>query len=119
MAIHNDVGKKGETIAQKFLTEIGYHILSTNARMQKSEVDIIARHEDKLIFIEVKTRKNLDYRVQDLISSAKQISLIRAAELYKEANNYEGEILFELICVILDSASEHRIEHYKDILYEL
>lgn len=119
MAIHNELGKTGENIAHQYLLEKGYDIVSKNILLKKSEVDLIARFNGKLIFVEVKTRKSLDYSVQELISPSKQNALLRAAEYYKELHHLEEEIFFDLVCVILKNQNAYEIEHYQDMGYEL
>ena len=47
MATHNDLGKKGELLAQEYLLQKGYKILDVNWRFQKAEIDVIAQ---KMIF---------------------------------------------------------------------
>ena len=58
MADHNELGKEGEEMAQKWLTEKEYTILQKNWRYGKHEIDIIATRGKFLHFIEVKTRKD-------------------------------------------------------------
>lgn len=55
------VGKQGEEIAQKFLSENGYAIIEKNYRFGHGEIDIIAEKDDMLIFVEVKTKKFGDF----------------------------------------------------------
>ncbi len=53
------IGKYGEDLACKFLSENGYIILERNVHFSKfCEIDIIAKFKDELVFVEVKTRKN-------------------------------------------------------------
>lgn len=55
-------GVKGESRAYRYLTENGYKIIETNAKLLGIEVDIIAEDKDgTIVFIEVKTRNNLNY----------------------------------------------------------
>jgi len=56
-----DTGILGEKIARDFLKKRGYHILETNYRCPRGEIDIIARHKDYLVFIEVRTKRSLDF----------------------------------------------------------
>ncbi|MBE7092310.1 MAG: YraN family protein [Clostridiales bacterium] len=50
-------GFLGESIAQKYLKKQGYKIVETNYHASKfAEIDIIAKHKDYLVFIEVKMR---------------------------------------------------------------
>ena len=61
MAQHNDIGKLGEELAQQHLVKQGFAILERNYRKGRYEVDIIAYKEGLMVFVEVKTRSNLDY----------------------------------------------------------
>lgn len=56
-----NLGEKGELFAEKYLKKEGYFIVERNFRCRFGEIDIIARKSGKLIFCEVKTRKNLNY----------------------------------------------------------
>ena len=42
MAEHNDLGKKGEELARKFLSNKGFKIVDTNWTFGKDEIDIVA-----------------------------------------------------------------------------
>ena len=59
MAEHNEVGKQGEVIAVKYLAKKGYNIITQNWRFQKAEIDIIAKYENQIVIVEVKTEEKL------------------------------------------------------------
>lgn len=55
-------GKLGEDIAVRYIEKLGYKILERNLHFSKNcEIDIIAQDKDTTVFIEVKTRKTLNY----------------------------------------------------------
>ncbi|HRN47849.1 MAG TPA: YraN family protein, partial [Niabella sp.] len=56
MATHNDLGKTGEELAVQYFITRGYEILNQNWRFSHYEIDLIAKKNNKLHFIEVKTR---------------------------------------------------------------
>ena len=60
MATKNkETGAKGELLAQEYLKKQGYEIVETNKRFSTlCEIDIIAKHKDTLVFVEVKTRSS-------------------------------------------------------------
>jgi putative endonuclease len=58
MALHNELGKLGEELAAKWLTEKGYTILHKNWKWGQNEIDVIATRGKFLYFIEVKTRNH-------------------------------------------------------------
>ena len=55
MAIHNEVGKKGEEIGKNFLQSNGFEILMTNAFFGKKEIDIISEKDNIVRLVEIKT----------------------------------------------------------------
>ena len=58
MAAHNELGKWGEELAAKYLEDQGYEILDRDWKSGHHDLDIIARSEEALAIIEVKTRRN-------------------------------------------------------------
>ena len=52
----NWLGAYGEQRACDYLVRSGYQILDRNARTRAGELDIVARKDGTLIFVEVKTR---------------------------------------------------------------
>ena len=50
------LGQEGEDLAIELLKRRGYRILERNVRLQRGEIDIVAREGDTLCFVEVKTR---------------------------------------------------------------
>ena len=51
-------GKKSELIATTHLKKHGYKILEQNYRTKLGEIDIIAKDQDTLVFVEVKARSS-------------------------------------------------------------
>lgn len=45
MAVHNDLGRKGEELAKSYLEKNGYEILDENWVSGKAEVDLIVYKE--------------------------------------------------------------------------
>ncbi len=76
-------GRRGEDIAARWLREHGYRILERNYRRRFGEVDIIARHRDALVFIEVKSRGSSRFGTPlDSITPEKQRRLVMVAQDY-------------------------------------
>lgn len=77
---HIDFGKKGEDHASEWLTQKGYTILHRNWRYGRYEVDIIARHQQILHFIEVKCRHRSVYGPPEESINGKKIrNMMKAA----------------------------------------
>lgn len=117
MAEHNELGKKGELIARKFLEEKGFLIIETNWRHEKDEIDIIAKDGDELVMVEVKTRSTRYFGdPSEAVGAAKESFMIRAAEAYLEISNLNMDTRFDIVSIVIDNDSEN-IEHIKDAFY--
>ena len=80
-----DVGILGEKLAGEFLGEKGYRILETNYRCPEGEVDIIAKDQDFLVFVEVRTKKSLEFgSPEESITPAKMRRLRAVAAYYRQ-----------------------------------
>jgi len=117
MAKHNELGKRGELIARKFLEAMEFEILETNWRHEKDELDIIAIDHDELVIVEVKTRStNYFGDPSEAVGKTKEEFIIRAAEAYIEIHDLNMDTRFDIISIITNS-SEENIEHIKDAFY--
>jgi len=73
-------GNYGETAALGFLQARGYTILERNYKRFGGEIDIIARHNEYVVFIEVKYRKSLSAGLPRIaVTRAKQRQIAKAA----------------------------------------
>jgi putative endonuclease len=81
--------KVGEEEAARFLAGLGYKILKKNFRYGRiGEIDIVAEHEETLIFVEVKARTNHVYgSPEESVTPRKQEQLKRVAKMYYYVNN--------------------------------
>ncbi len=117
MAEHNDLGKLGEEMAVEFLQKNGYEILETNWTFQKAEIDIIAKKENTLAIIEVKTRSSLDFGLpQDFVKPKKIQLLVKAVNEYVISNDLDIEVRFDIIAVHKEGKS-FAVEHLMDAFY--
>ncbi len=80
---HLLLGKLGEDRAVRYLQQEGFVILRRNYRTPFGEIDIIAREEETLVFVEVKTRSTAAFGLpQEAVDRRKQRQLIRTAQSY-------------------------------------
>lgn len=103
MAESKDFGNDGETIARRYLEKNGYEILDTNWRVGHLEADIIAYKDERIIFVEVKTRKDDSHGTPDqFVDRSKQRAYIKIANAYMIQNNRNEEARFDIISVIIN-----------------
>ena len=78
------IGKKGEDLSAEYLLSQGYQILSRNYRFKKSEIDLICRHQELLVFVEVKSRTSVKFGYpESFISVQQQEAIIRAGAFFR------------------------------------
>ncbi len=114
----SELGKRGEQIALEYLTQKGYEILKKNYRYNHGEIDIIATDPENkfLVFVEVKTRYNLELGDPAYAINKKKIAQIKKiAELYLFENNIkEKDCRFDVITILLTEPERPIIEHYEN-----
>ena len=117
MAEHNELGKLGEDLAVEYLKKNGYSILNTNWTFQKAEIDIIAKKENTLAIIEVKTRSSLEFGLpQDFVKPKKIQLLVKAVNAYVTEKDLDIDVRFDIIAIYKEGKS-FAIEHLIDAFY--
>lgn len=117
MAHHNELGKKGEELAVNYLQKQGYDVIERNYRFDKAEVDIIARQNNTLAIIEVKTRSSIDFgNPQDFVKPKQIKNLVKAVDEYVTTNGLDVEIRFDIIAIVKEK-NQFSIEHIEDAFY--
>ncbi|MCM1372149.1 MAG: YraN family protein [Bacteroides sp.] len=113
MARHNDFGTLGEDIAADYLRRKGYVLLDRNWRSGHKEIDIVARQDDTLVFVEVKARTNVMYgNPEDAVTKRKMHLLVLAADAYLRCNALDCEVRFDVI-TITGTTQKPYIRHYE------
>ena len=118
LATAQATGRVGEEIATRYLQQEGFRILERNWRLGKAEIDIIARDQEALVFVEVKTRsKNLLGPPEAFLSPRQAQLIAAAAAAYMEKINYDWELRFDVISILLDQEGDYQIKHLKDAFF--
>lgn len=83
MMNRQQLGKYGENLAARFLERQGFQIMERNFRTRWGEIDLIARRNESIHFIEVKSRLVRDYgEPEEAIHRFKKRNLLGAAKMY-------------------------------------
>jgi putative endonuclease len=111
------MGDYGENVARDFLRAGGHRILATNFKgPRRGEVDIVARQDKLLLFVEVKTRKH-DTRIRpfDAVTRDKQALIERGANAWlKQLGTRKLPWRFDVIEVYLEDGKLPRVNHIRD-----
>jgi putative endonuclease len=113
------LGRWGEKLAAKFLSNQGYLIIDQNARTQYGEIDLIALNEDQTVFVEVKTRKSTKFGYpEQSVSAVKRSHLLDSALAYiQEHPEFGDNWRVDVIAIqYFDSDKEPEIIHFEDAI---
>ncbi|MEL7004384.1 MAG: YraN family protein [Bacteroidota bacterium] len=117
MRTKSETGNYGEKLAAEFLQSHGYIIRERNYRYRRLEIDLIAEKKDLVIFIEVKARTKTYFGLpEEAVDEKKADKIIEAADHYVYEINWNGNIRFDIISVIL-SGEQPTIKHFEDAFY--
>lgn len=112
-----EIGKKAEDMAANYLFSKGYDVVVRNWRFKKAEIDLIARKEGILIFVEVKYRSYDHFGAPEIsVDEEKERLLLDAGAAYAEHVGHDWAVRFDIVS-ILKSDSGYRIEHFEDAFF--
>ncbi|MEN8260944.1 MAG: YraN family protein [Pseudomonadota bacterium] len=93
-------GRESEEAALNFLQRHGLKLVERNFRCRVGELDLIMEHDNALVFVEVRYRKNDRFgSALESIDRKKQTRLIRAAGYYLGLNNIDKPARFDVVAV--------------------
>ena len=98
-------GRRGEDLAHRFLRKQGYTIVARNYRLSSgdAEADLIARHGEDLVIVEVKTRATDEFGPpEQAVNPEKRRHLMRVAREYARKTNTPWEHMrFDIVSIVL------------------
>lgn len=125
------VGAEGERLATEFLKKTGYRIVLSNFKVPvgrntrgaivTGEIDLIAYDEDKLCFVEVKTRLSEEFASPlAAVDLRKQRQIIRAARMYRKIFHLTSvKVRFDVVSIVLPENVPPNIELFKGYFNEM
>ncbi len=107
-----DTGILGERLARQFLQERNYQIVETNYRCPEGEIDIVARHKDYLVFVEVRTKRSREFgSPEESITPAKKERMRATALHYQQTHDDLPPLCrIDVVAVELSKKKPTRIE---------
>ena len=113
MAEHNNIGKIGESVTKTFLMKHGFTVVETNYHTRYGEIDIVAKKDNRLRFVEVKSikvrdfknRENLPVQPEDNLTEEKWRKIVISAETYLRHKGVTRETRWQidLACVYINT----------------
>lgn len=100
MALHIEIGKSGERLAETFLAEKGFQILHKNWRYGRFEIDLIATKNAMLHFFEVKMRSSGRVLPEEAVNKKKYRSVMQAIEQYLHLYPQHTDFRFNILSIV-------------------
>lgn len=114
-------GRLGEKFAARFLSECNYRIDFVNYRNQFGEIDIIARKDQYIVFVEVKTRSlGALSSPAEAVNLKKQERLIKTAVEYLTQNCISLQPRFDVIEIVTNENTSEvkKLNHIENAFYQ-
>jgi putative endonuclease len=106
----DDHGRIGEDLAHRYLRKRGCTVVARRYRPPAGggEIDIVAWHGSKLVFVEVKTRSSCDFGAPErAVDQVKQAVLARTGRDYARRAEVEWHnVRFDIVSIILGRPPE-------------
>lgn len=111
---NKELGSRGEEAAARFLVRRGYDIIERNWKCYAGEADIIARDEDTLIFVEVKTRKDCQKGFPaEAVSNEKRAKYEKIAlSFLADYDAIDLTVRFDVISIVVVAEDRALIRHH-------
>lgn len=96
------IGSNYEKIAGQYLEQQGYQIVEYNFHSRFGEIDIIAKHQGYLVFVEVKYRENdKSGHPLEAVSVSKQRTISKCAFYYLQKHKVQEEaVRFDVVGIL-------------------
>ncbi|MCZ4245182.1 YraN family protein [Pedobacter punctiformis] len=118
MAIHNDLGRQGESIAKHYFEANEYEILDENWTYGKAEIDLIVYKNGLMVFVEVKSRSSVAFgRPEEFVDRTKQKQMELASLAYIEMMNHQNEIRFDVVAILFTKDHNYTLKHIEDAFW--
>lgn len=113
---NQELGKAGENISAYYLEKIGYKILERNFSCKQGEIDIIAKDCDEYVFIEVKTRSNINYgRPKEAVNLPKQKHIYQSTRYYLHIHKLDNAFVRFDVIEIYFAHNKYTLKHLKQV----
>jgi len=107
------LGNRGEKIAAKVLRKQGYRIIEKNYHSRLGEIDIVAKEDESIVFVEVKTRCSTDFGLpEEALSYDKRRRLSKLALGYLAHRRIKDtNCRFDVVSILMDNKKVSKVKH--------
>lgn len=110
-------GREAEDLAASYLSSLGYEIVHRNYRYKHSEIDLIVRKDNWLVFVEVKMRSSDSFGYpEEFVDYRKAKNIVFGAEQYTYEQNYNGNVRYDVVAISMRNGVPD-LKHFEDAFY--
>lgn len=109
----NAFGRYGEDLAVDHLARLGLTLVDRNWRCSAGEIDAIFRTADTIVFVEVKTRRTVEFGIPaEAVGPAKQARLRRLAAIWlAQSGAHAPDVRFDVVSVVVPRDGPASLDH--------
>jgi len=110
------LGQAGEAAARRALEARGYRILAARYRTRFGEIDLVARVDDVIVFVEVKARRSRRFGDPAMaVTAQKQQRLVAIASDYLARHRlHRAPARFDVVAITMHPAGRPFVEVFVD-----
>ena len=115
MAAKDELGRRGEDAAVRYLEQRGLVVLSRNWRCRDGELDVVATDCGQLVVCEVKTRSGTRFgEPAEAVTGRKAATIRRVTQAWLAAHRVGWcPIRFDVVAVLMEPGREPTLRHYE------
>lgn len=105
------MGNKYEEQAAGYLKERGFALLERNYRCRQGEIDLVGIHEEALVFVEVKYRKDVRSGCpEEAVGSAKQLKICKVSDYYRISHKEQADrqVRYDVVAICGEKITWHQ-----------
>lgn len=111
-----ELGRWGEDLAVQHLQAAGYEVLARNWRCREGELDVVARHGEALVFVEVKARSGRGYgEPAEAVGpvKARRLRVLACRWLAEHRPPGADELRFDVVSVVRTRGAAPEVVHLR------
>lgn len=114
MAAKDELGRRGEDVAVRFLEQRGLVVLSRNWRCRDGEIDVVCTDAERLVVCEVKTRSGTRFGPPAAaVTDQKAARIRRITQAWLATHQVAWcEIRFDVVAVLARPGGPVTVQHY-------
>ena len=112
----DDLGRRGEDEAARYLKGLGYRIVGRRERVLRGDIDIVALDGRTVVFVEVRSRSDTAHgHPAETVGFAKQRRIAELATAYIRRHRLEDcSVRIDVVAVTFAAAARPVVEHYQN-----